>query len=166
MKLAPAGETSMKGGKPYVEVHRLNDVVLLLLLPLLLVIWLRLWSSMRIGDQSYHRHWSQCQCQQVFFFYKSLNIMFEIAEFSPPPASVALDSFGLPVAATSNIELTPPSINSSLHFSVSADAMEVFQQGRNNLILPCHNCSLASATTQLPAGQDKQSTNTDNWAHP
>ena len=92
--------------------------------------------------------------------------MFIIAEFSPPPASVALDSFGLPVAATSNIELTPPSINSSLHFSVSADAMEVFQQGRNYLILPCYNCSLASATTQLPAGQDKQSTNTDNWAHP
>ena len=51
MKLAPAGETSMKGGKPYVEVHRLNDVVLLLLLPLLLVVWLRLWSSMRMGDQ-------------------------------------------------------------------------------------------------------------------
>ena len=51
MKLAPAGETSMKGGKPYVEVHRLNDVVLLLLLPVLLVIWLRLWSSMRMGDQ-------------------------------------------------------------------------------------------------------------------
>ena len=100
------------------------------------------------------------------FFYKSFSIMFEIAEFSPPPASVALDSFGLPVAATSNIELTPPSINSSLHFSVSADAMEVFQQGRNNLILPCHNCSLASATTQLPAGQDKQSTNPDDWAHP
>ena len=51
MKLAPAGETSMKGGKPYVEVHRLNDVVLLLLLPVLLVIWLRLWSLMRMGDQ-------------------------------------------------------------------------------------------------------------------
>ena len=51
MKLAPAGETSMKGGKPYVGVHLLNDVDLPILLPLLLVIWLRLWSSMRMGDQ-------------------------------------------------------------------------------------------------------------------